>query len=75
MKRGRPLGSKNRPQFKDYVDETEIKKLVKIAKKQAETKPEILKFVLEQVFGKAVQPLGNEIGRVLKVSFDSSFKK
>ena len=69
-KRGRPIGSKNRPQFKDYVTEDEVKKLVKIAKKQAETKPEILKFVLEQVFGKAIQPVGGDFNANVIIQFD-----
>ena len=56
-KAGRPLGAKSRPQFKDYVTEEELKELVNIAKEQAKTKPELLKFVLEQIYGKASQPI------------------
>ena len=52
---GRPKGSYTRPQFKDFITKTEIKKLVDEAKKQAFEKPEILKFVMEQIFGKAPQ--------------------
>lgn len=59
-KRGRPIGSKTRPQFRDFITEDEVKNLVKVAKRQAETKPEILKFVLEQIFGKAPQPIGGD---------------
>jgi coenzyme F420-reducing hydrogenase alpha subunit len=53
---GRPKGSTTRPQFRDYITPDEIKGLVEEAKKQAKDKPEILKFVLEQIFGKAMQP-------------------
>ena len=59
-KRGRPIGSTTRPQFRDFITQDEVLKLVKIAKKKAETQPELLKFVLEQVFGKSVQPIGGD---------------
>lgn len=59
-KRGRPLGSTTRPQFRDFISQDEVKKLVKIAKRKAETQPELLKWVLEQVFGKAPLPIGND---------------
>lgn len=67
-KRGRPIGSKTKPQFKDFITADEVKSLVKIAKKQAETKPELLKFVLEQVFGRAAQPLTGEDGGPIQLS-------
>ena len=35
--------------------EKEVKELVEMAKEQAVDKPELLKFLLEQVFGKATQ--------------------
>jgi hypothetical protein len=41
--------------IQDYVSETEVKRLIAIAKAQVETKPELLKFLLEQIFGKAPQ--------------------
>ena len=43
--------------FKDYLDEKEVLELVALAKKTAKTDPIILKFVLEQIFGKAPQSL------------------
>lgn len=52
---GRPKGSYSRPQIRDYVTKEEIAELVEVAKKQAKNKPELLKFLLEQVFGKAAQ--------------------
>ena len=67
-KRGRPIGSKTKPQFRDFITEDEVKSLVKIAKAQAETKPELLKFVLEQVFGRASQPLTGEDGGPIALS-------
>ena len=71
---GRPFGSRKKPQFRDFISESEVKELVKVAKQQAKTKPELLKFVLEQVFGKAPQPLGNEDGQPLLIKFDDAFK-
>ncbi|OGJ47427.1 hypothetical protein A2344_00285 [Candidatus Peregrinibacteria bacterium RIFOXYB12_FULL_41_12] len=50
---GRPKGSTKRPRISDYITRTEVKKLVNIAKRKAEEKPEILRFLLEQIFGKA----------------------
>jgi hypothetical protein len=52
---GRPKGAKDKLLITDHFSMAEIKNLVKIAKRDAETKPEILKFLLEQVFGKAKQ--------------------
>lgn len=52
---GKPIGSCNKPKFYDFITIDEIKKLVAICKKQANEKPELLKFVLEHTFGKAPQ--------------------
>lgn len=52
---GRPKGSTNKLNFRDFINRKDIDRLVKLAIKQAETKPELLKFVLEQSFGKAPQ--------------------
>lgn len=41
--------------IQDYVSENEVKRLITTAKGQAETKPDLLKFLLEQIFGKAPQ--------------------
>lgn len=56
---GRPLGSPNKLRFKDYMSKKELDSMVNLAKKRAETDSSILKFVLEQVFGKSIQPLAN----------------
>ena len=74
-KRGRPIGSKNRPQFKDYITEDEVKDLVRLAKTQAKTRPEILKFVLEQVFGKAPQPVDANVVGTLHVEISEVIAK
>ena len=44
--------------FRDYFTEEEIMELVARAKVQSIDKPEMTKFILEQLFGKAPQPLG-----------------
>lgn len=52
---GRPKGSTKRPVFRDYFTEKEILEVVARAKEQCKTKPDILKMVIEQLFGKAPQ--------------------
>ena len=53
---GRPKGTFNKPQIRDFITEEEVKKLVILAKKKAGGgDTNILKFLLEQVFGKAHQ--------------------
>ena len=71
---GRPKGSTTKPQISDYVTRKEVKDLVKMAKDMAPEKPEILKFLLEQIFGRAVQPVEASGGVVVNLQFDSSLK-
>ena len=52
-----PLGAKAKKKFLEYITEGEVHELVEIAKAQASSRPELLKFLLEQVFGKAPQSL------------------
>ena len=59
---GRPKGSSNKPQIWNYVTPDEVAELMTLAKEQAREKPELLKFLLEQIFGKAKQNLGLEGG-------------
>lgn len=57
---GRPKGATSsvRPKIVDFVTKKEVTELVATAKKHAkEGKPELLKFLLEQIFGKAPQGL------------------
>lgn len=46
---------KFKQQLKDYLTPKEVEDFIKIAKLQARKDPTMLKFVLEQVFGKAPQ--------------------
>lgn len=54
---GRPKGSTTRPQISDYITVEEVEQLVEMAKTQAKERPELLKFLLEQVFGRAKQSM------------------
>lgn len=58
--RGRPKGSITRPQIRDYFTPDEIDKFVTNLKKAAEKDPVLMKFVAEQIFGKAVQAVVTE---------------
>lgn len=67
---GRPRGarSKDRPKIRDFVNTTEVEELVRVCKEEAlKGRPELMKFLLEQIFGKAVQPIGNDEDKPFKV--------
>lgn len=59
---GRPAGSTTRPQLRNYFTDDDIAQLVADLKERARTDSTILKFLGEQVFGKAPQPLTGEGG-------------
>jgi hypothetical protein len=68
---GRRLGSKNadRPKIRDFIKPEEITDLVETCKKQAlDGRPELMKFLLEQIFGKAVQPIGNDEDKPFQIA-------
>ncbi len=71
--KGRPkslINKLTRPILRDFINRRELAELMEIAKEKAKTNTEILKFLLEQVFGRAPQPIegGGESGEfVLKV--------
>lgn len=74
MVMGRPKGSTNRPALRDKLTPERITRLVNKAFDLADKgDPIMLKFLLEQIYGKAVQPLGNDDGKALLISFDGSF--
>lgn len=61
---GRPKGSTTLPKIRDHISEKEIKELVAKAKTLAQSgDTNLLKFLLEQIYGKAPQsielPSGN----------------
>lgn len=55
---GRPKGAVNKFKLKERFTEKEINELVNDAKIQAKKDPNMLKFLLEQIFGKARQSVG-----------------
>ena len=58
---GRPKGSTTRPQMRNFINDKKVKELVKKAEEMAKNGDStMLKFVLEQIFGKAVQPIGGD---------------
>jgi len=74
LKGGRPKGSTKRPQIKDYVTEKEVKEIVESAKQKAkEGDTHLLKFLVEQIFGKAIQPMEGNLHGELIIKFDAPF--
>ena len=70
----RPVGSTTRPQFYTYVDEYDRKEYVAWIKKNYKKERDLAKWFGDQIFGKAVQPIGNDDGKPLMVTFDPIFK-
>lgn len=63
----RPKGSTTKPKITDFVSKEEIAELFVIAKEQARKNPIIMKFLLEQVLGKAPQPISNDNGDIFQI--------
>lgn len=65
-KGGRPLGSKTKKAFKrairEYTSDAEVKTMVNRAKKIAKNDKQMLKFLLEHIFGKPRQNIGMDGG-------------
>lgn len=76
-KGGRPKGSFTKPRLRDYLTEKDIKEIIAVAKKKArEGDVTMLKFILEQIYGKAPQSIDlNPDGKPLVVIFDKTFKE
>ena len=72
-KNGRPLGATTRPQFHTYTNEIDRKAFVVWVQKNYKKNPKLATWYGDQLFGKAVQPLGNDEGKPLIVSFDNAF--
>lgn len=69
----RTKGSTTRPQFYTYTNEKDRKSFVVWMKKNYKTSKDLTKWYGDQLFGKAVQPIGNDDGKPLIVKFDSVF--
>lgn len=72
---GRPKGSITRPQLRDYYTPKEIVDFVADLKNSAKTDPGLKKFIAEQIFGKAPQPLEGDFKGNITLTFDKAFKK
>lgn len=65
---GRPKGSTTRPQLRDQLTQKQIDALVAKAFEKADDGDSILlKFMLEQIFGKAPQPLTGDGGGPIQI--------
>lgn len=69
---GRKTGSTTRPQLRDFYTDKELKAFVANLKVRAETDSNLAKFVAEQIFGKAPQPLTNDETGALKIAVEIS---
>lgn len=54
-KPGVSKATKLKRKIQDHFSDDEVKELIEDAKQMARNKPEIMKFLLEQIFGKAPQ--------------------
>lgn len=73
---GRPKGSKSKPRLTDYMSEEEITQIVHKARDLALKGNEtMIKLILEQKFGKAVQAVEGDVTGNLTIKFDNAFKQ
>lgn len=71
---GRPVGSTTKPRFSDFMTEDEVLAIVAKAKEMALGGNEaMLKLIIEQKFGKAIQPVEGDFTGNLTLSFDKTF--
>lgn len=74
--KGKPKGAISKPRISDYLTKEQIDALVKKAYSMARRGNEVmLKFVLEQNFGKAMQPVEGEMKGNITITFDTAFNK
>lgn len=73
--KGRPKGTITKPKLADHLTDEQISNLVKKAYSMAELGNEtMLRFILEQKFGKAIQPTDMNIVGDMYITFDDAFK-
>lgn len=70
---GNKVGAR-RPSITEYWSAKDIQDYFDHLKASYKKDPILIKFVGEQLMGKAVQPLGNDNGQPLLISFDQAFK-
>ena len=59
---GRPDGARSKAKITDYMSEGEIDEMVNLFISQCREKPDLMKFLMEQIFGKARQNIGLDGG-------------
>ena len=64
-----------RPNFNLYWSEDDVAEYMTYLKKNYKKDTRLATYVGDHIFGKAVQPIGNDGDKPLLVKFDSSFKK
>lgn len=63
-----------RPNFNAYWTPQEIQDFMDEMKVRAKTSDKVAIWVGDHLFGKAVQPIGNDNGQPLIIQFDNAFK-
>lgn len=73
--KGKPKGATSKPRLSDYLSEKQVTELVNKATEMASHgDPVMLKFILEQHFGKAIQPHEGDLGGgTIVVKYDDAF--
>lgn len=75
-KKGSGVGNKEgsiRPKFNAYWSQDDIGEYMTWLKENYKSKPELAKFVGDHLFGKALQPIGNDDGQPLIIQFTDAF--
>lgn len=73
---GRPKGSSNRPQIRDYFTPKDVQEVVEMLKTHMVDDMNLLRFVAEQIFGKAAQTISGPDGGPIQIEgIEISFKK
>ena len=75
FQKGNNLGGRiaNRPRLLDYINKDQLREFVEFTLDNYKEDSRLHTWFGDQIFGKAVQPIGNEDGKPLRVEFDSSF--
>jgi hypothetical protein len=64
-----------RPKITDYWSQDDIQEYFDHLKENYKKSDRLAVFVGEHLMGKAVQPIGNDNGQPLLISFDQAFKQ
>ena len=70
---GRPKGSGNLPNFRDYITDNDIQTWMEILRDQVVNDPKLLMWALDHYYGKAHQTVEGNMTGSLTISFDNAF--